>query len=254
MTNRLIYGLYHLAWSGLDLLFPPSCGGCGKLGTRWCQDCKNKVSFLPQPICEKCGEPVIVKGRCDKCRKHDPGYELLRSCFVYTGPVRTALLKMKYHQQLGLGEVLAEYMAIYLQKCEWELDCIVPIPLSEQRYKERGYNQVNVIAHPLSLMISWKYSTGALKRIKHTASQVGLSGGERRKNVLGAFEAKPKIVANKNILLIDDIATTGATIEAASNALLAAGAKKVRALTFARALPNYGLDNQQSVQQFHPSV
>ncbi len=178
---------------------------------------------------------------------------MLRSCFVYTEPVRTALLKMKYHQNIGLGEVLAEYMAIYLQKCEWELDCIIPIPLSEQRFRERGYNQVNVIANPLSLMIGWKYLPGALRCIKHTSSQVGLSGGERRNNVLGAFQAKSTMVTGKNILLIDDIATTGATIESASIALMSAGANKVRALTFARAIPKYGYDNHNATQPFHPS-
>ncbi len=253
MSNRLKYGFYHLLWSGLDLLFPPACGGCGKLGTRWCDDCNSQMIFLPQPICDICGEPAIQKGICERCKKQNPGYEMLRSCFVYTEPVRTALLKMKYHQQLGLGEVLSSYMAIYLQKCEWELDCIIPIPLSEQRFKERGYNQVNVIAHPLSLMIGWKYLPGALKRIRHTTSQVGLSGGERRKNVQGAFQANPKLAAGKNILLIDDIATTGATIEAASIALRAAGAKNVRALTFARAIPKYGYDNHKTTLPFHPS-
>jgi ComF family protein len=153
---------------------------------------------------------------------------------------------------MGLGEALAWNAANYLTELGWKADSILPIPLSEQRFAERGYNQVDLIAHPLARLVGWSYIPGALHRVRHTSSQVGLGAGERRKNVLGAFQAESHIVSGKTMLLIDDVATTGATIDSASRALLDAGATKVYALTFARAMHNHGYDFVKSLPS-HPS-
>ena len=238
----LTYHFYHLLWSGLDFFFPPSCGGCGKLGTRWCADCQQKMVAVPLPICDVCGEPQKKEGVCNKCTHSRPAFYMLRSCFVYMEPVRSALIKIKYHRELGLGEILAMNAAQYLDTLGWKADVILPIPLSEQRIAERGYNQVNLIAHPLARIIKCKYVPAALRRIKHTHSQVGLNVEERRQNVFGAFQANAQLVKGKTIILMDDVATTGSTLEAASKALMESGASKVYALTFARAMPKVGSD------------
>lgn len=167
---------------------------------------------------------------------------MLRSCFIYTEPVRPALISLKYHRAVGLGEALAWDAACYLDNLGWQADLILPIPLSEQRIAERGYNQVDLITHPLARIVDWKYAPDALKRIRHTHSQVGLNVEARRKNVLGAFEADVRSVTGKTILLMDDVATTGSTLESASYALMEAGASKVYALTFAKAMPKFGFD------------
>jgi len=175
-----------------------------------------------------------------------PAFFALRSCFVYKEPIRPALLKLKYHREIALGEALAWNVAVFLNSLGWQADAIVPIPLSRQRLMERGYNQVDLIAHPLARLMGWRYNCGALQRSRHTHSQVGLAGAERRKNVLGAFKAEPRFVIGKTILLVDDIATTGATLGSASASLMDAGAGMVYALTVSRALQKFGFDQAQT--------
>jgi competence protein ComFC len=242
----LSYHLNHFLWSGVDLIFPPSCGGCGKLGVRWCSDCQQNLQPVPLPICEICGTPQTMCGICQECQITRPAFAALRSCVIFLEPARSALIAMKYRQELGLGEIFAWIIGNYLDKLGWKADAIIPIPLSDQRLAERGYNQVDLIAYPLAHLIGWKYSPKALRRIRHTASQVGLTGWDRRRNVFGAFQAETKAVKGKTILLVDDVTTTGATINSASGSLLDAGAKNVFALTFAKALQRFGSDHEKS--------
>jgi ComF family protein len=238
----LSYRFYHTLWSGLDLLFPPACGGCGKLGARWCADCQQKLAAVPEPVCEVCGEPQVDANLCHNCHTTRPAFSALRSCVVFKEPIRPALHKLKYRREVGLGEALAWNAALFLDKLDWQADAITPIPLSEQRFAERGYNQVDLIAHPLARLMRWQYLPGALRRSRHTRSQVGLSASERYDNVSGAFLAKSHFITGKTILLMDDVATTGATLDSASRSLIEAGAAKVYALTFAKAIHKYGLD------------
>ncbi|MGB8213834.1 MAG: phosphoribosyltransferase family protein [Anaerolineales bacterium] len=121
------------------------------------------------------------------------------------------------------------------------MNLVVPVPLGRQRMKERGYNQVALLAMPLAAIQGWRYSPRVLTRVRETRSQVGLSVAERKENISGAFQANPALVSGKTILLMDDVATTGATLSACSDALVKAGAKIVYALTLARALPHHGL-------------
>jgi ComF family protein len=131
-------------------------------------------------------------------------------------------------------------MVQYVRELNWNIDMIVPIPLGRQRYKERGYNQVAMIAKPLALAMGVEFAPKALARRKETRSQVGLSKQERRENVNGVFQAGAG-VTGKTILVMDDVATTGSTLSSSAEALFASGAKDVYALTVARALPQHGL-------------
>ncbi len=165
----------------------------------------------------------------------------MRSWVVFEGPIRHALHSLKYRRNVVLGDTLARYLAEYVKKLGWRADMVVPVPLGRQRMKERGYNQAGLLAQPLSVIQGWQYSPQAVLRIRETRSQVGLSAIERKENLSSAFRADTSRVCGKVILLIDDVATTGATLAACSDALLKAGAKAVYGLTLARALPYHGL-------------
>jgi ComF family protein len=133
-------------------------------------------------------------------------------------------------------------MAEFVRSLQWPIDVLIPVPLGKKRLKERGYNQVALVARPLAYHLEWSYEPEALWKQRETRSQVGLSISQRNANVQDAYQADPKVVNNRAVLIIDDVATTGSTISACTAALLSAGAKDVYVLTIARALPHHGLD------------
>lgn len=236
-----LYSLTRLGWSGIDWLFPPRCGGCGKAGSRWCNECQAILPRLQEPLCESCGTPVRGTGLCQRCQEDPPPYRALRSWAAFDSPIRPALHKLKYRRDLGLGDALAVPIGRFVESLGWDFDMIVPIPLGEKRMKERGYNQIALIAKPLALSKGFEYRPDALQRRRETRSQVGLSATERRANVHQVFQADARFVSGKTILVMDDVATTGATISSSTEALLQAGAKEVCAVAVARALPHHGL-------------
>lgn len=166
---------------------------------------------------------------------------MLRSWAVLEDPLQEALHKLKYRRDIGLGDALAGQIAEFVRAQEWPVEIVVPVPLGRKRIAERGYNQVGLIARPLALALKAGFSPGGLVRQRETRSQVGLTKSERLNNVRGAFRARPALVGGKIVLLVDDVATTGSTLSSGAEALLAAGARGVYALTVARALPRHGL-------------
>lgn len=139
-----------------------------------------------------------------------------------------------------MGDSLAAQMTGFVRELGWPIDLIIPVPLGKQRLKERGYNQVAMIAQPLALALNIEYVPTGLARCKETRSQVGLTKTERRENVHSAFQAGMD-VSEKIILVMDDVSTTGSTLSSSAEALYLSGAKDVYALTVARALPHHGL-------------
>lgn len=232
--------LYHWLWQALDALFPPCCGGCGKLGTRWCATCQARLQSPREPLCYVCGQPLKEGRLCLSCADHPPAFRLLRSWAIFQDPIRPALHRLKYRRDLGLGEALAVPFARFVCSLNWPVEVIVPVPLSHRRYRERGYNQVALFAYPLAMHLQLPYHGRALQRVRETRSQVGLSAVERRANVHQAFVAEPRWVDGRAVLLVDDVATTGATLSACAEALQAAGAKTVYAVTIARAIHSSG--------------
>ena len=212
------------------------------MGERWCDHCQQSLTLLPELVCDICGEPQKAIGICGKCKISRPPYKALRSWVVFNDPVRPALHKLKYRRDIGLGDALALPLAKYVRVLNWDVEMLVPIPLSSQRLSERGYNQVDLIARPLAMIHQWNYAPGALQRIRSTPSQVGLTAKQRWENVHNAFLANPRLVRNKKVLLMDDVTTTGATLISASRALVEAGACQVYALTAARAISRRGPD------------
>jgi len=236
------YRLYRLTWSGLDLLFPPVCGGCGKIGWRWCTECQARVPKIEKPFCQRCGIPTNVTELCDKCTLNPPAYRLMRSWAVFDSPVQNGLHTIKYRRNIGLGESIAMQMVEFASSLRWPVEMLIPVPLGKKRLKERGYNQVGLVARPLAYQMGWKYEPQALWKARETRSQVGLTISQRHENVHHAYQADRKVVERASILIMDDVATTGSTIAACTEALLAAGAKDVYVLTIARALSHHSLN------------
>jgi len=236
---NLKYKAYRSIWIGLDLLFPPECGGCGKLGTRWCDTCQSSLKLLNGIVCDVCGLPQDKPGVCSTCLANRPRFHSLRAWTVFEKPIQPALHKLKYRRDFSMGDAIAAAMLPFVQSLNWNIDLVIPIPLGKQRMHERGYNQVAMIAKPLAMGLGLQYSPHALARRKETRSQVGLSREERQKNVHDAFQASG--VQGKIALIMDDVSTTGSTLSSGAEALYAAGAKEVYALTVARALSHHDL-------------
>ncbi len=226
----------------MDLLFPPQCGGCRLPGFRWCPDCAAHVQHPAQPLCDVCGTQLDTPAKlCRECAAIRPAFRQLRSWSVFEGPVRNAIHRLKYRRDIGLGEALAPQVAESVAALGWPMNMVVPVPLGRKRLEERGYNQVSLIARPLSMSMRIAYSPAALVRQQETRSQVGLSQAERRQNVRGAFQANKARVDGRIVLLMDDVATTGSTLSSCAEALYAAGARDVFAFSVSRALPRHGL-------------
>lgn len=235
LKKPILYWLECSFWNVVDLVFPPTCPGCQTIGERWCENCQKAVTRMPAQVCQVCGEPS-PKTLCKRCDVSRPAVVHIRSWAVFKQPVRNALHTLKYRHNIGLGQVLAESLAPGLHEYNWPIHAIVPIPLSEERQRERGYNQVSLIARPLAQLSHVDYLPSGLRRARHTRSQVGLTLEERKQNLKNAFLAAPKLVAGKNILVVDDVCTTGATLTEAACALSEAGARSIYAYTVARAI------------------
>jgi ComF family protein len=158
----------------------------------------------------------------------------VRNLAEYRGVIRDCIHALKYEQNRGLGEFFSEWLAALVGEAGWSPELVMPVPLSKQRMAERGYNQAACLAKPLAACLGLCYHPFGIERTRDTPSQVGLSGEVRRQNVIGAFKAVAEIVANKRVLIVDDVMTTGSTMEACAQALRAAGSDEVYGLSLGR--------------------
>ncbi len=232
---RPAYHLYRWLWGSLDYLFPPNCGGCGQSGRLWCETCQAKVRRIGSNICSICGQPWEFPGLCFHCEKEQPHFSRLRSWALYAGPVREAIQRLKYKRDISLGIMFTEPLYELLNEYDWHIDAVIPVPLGVARLQERGYNQAVLITQPLALRIGKPCLNKGLIRVRETRSQVGLSYYQRQENVAAAFRGVEEIVSGLHVLVVDDVATSSATLNACAGALLEAGSQEVRCLTLARA-------------------
>jgi competence protein ComFC len=237
---RPAYRLYRLAWTSLDWVYPPRCGGCGSIGSRFCDHCLQETQIIQPPVCLICGQGLDNSGTCRNCRQNPPGFTAMRSWAYFFGPLRNAMHRLKYKRDVALGDALAQPLIRLLASTGWTIDFVTAVPAGVARRAERGYNQAALLAKPIALSQGTPLKLEALCKSRETRSQVGLNALERLRNVENAFQADPGCAQGKRFLLVDDIATSGATVMACARALTQAGAQQVFVLTLARAAGSLG--------------
>jgi competence protein ComFC len=234
-----------------SVVFPSDCRICQSLLTRAgripiCEPCLSSFRRSPLERCDVCGLPWNLPGEndeefalCPQCREQKYGFELARSYGLYEGALVRAVLLLKYERIEPLGRWFADRLLELIRTDEKRLcgDVIVPVPLHRQREKERGFNQVELFARPLAKRLGLPYRPVLLMRTRPRPEKHLLGYEERWEAVRGAFVMRAgRRVDNSRILLLDDVMTTGATLDACSSALREAGASSVVALTVARAV------------------
>jgi ComF family protein len=234
--RRLSEGARRVFKSTLDLIFPPRCVSCGRPGVDLCRECASSFPQVAGPSCPICGQPQPTAGRCERCRRQPPAFSSVRSAFRYDGAVKKAIIAFKYNRRSSLAEPLANAMASALPRPDMESSLLCAVPLHPQRQRERGFNQAALLAQGLGRC--WDIAVAdaeALRRVRATPQQVELGYAERQTNVQGAFAAYAPLVGDRDIVLVDDVCTTGATLDACAEALLVQGARSASAVTLARA-------------------
>lgn len=219
----------------LDFVYPLHCAGCDRLGEAFCVSCRDSVPRVIPPVCPSCGMPAPDSSLCARCQTHPLQIDGIRSVVFFEEPLRQAIHRLKYAAARDMAKPFAEMMTQFWHGTPLPADVIVPVPLHPHRQRERGYNQSALLAWAFGGIVGLPVWDRILFRRRNTVSQTTLDAGQRRVNVAGAFECEPTAVQDRQVLLIDDVCTTGATLEACSAALKAGGARSVWALTLARA-------------------
>jgi len=222
----------------LDYIFPPQCAFCKCSGYVLCTSCLANIHPLTPPRCLHCYGQLITHGLCIACQRHPLQISGLRAVSTYDDPLRSCIHALKYngHKRLAgpLGSLLAQAFYTY----GMQADIILPVPLHSERQQQRGYNHASLLAQVCSAQLGIPLQEHILVRHRATPAQVGLGARERQQNVAGAFlcTATPteQTLYRHKILIIDDVCTTGATLEACAAPLFAAGAAAVWGLVLAR--------------------
>ena len=224
-----------------DWLLPRLCPACGDPagpGRELCPGCEQSLPIL-QHACPRCAIPyeqALTHGECGTCQKQPPAFTRAIALYRYAPPVDHFIRELKFRQQLGLACLLGERLAQRLLRETSRPDLIIPVPLHKARLRERGYNQALEIARPLARALGAPLDFRSLVRVRATAPQTGMTVAERRQNLRGAFALRNNDVVRKlRVALVDDVMTTGSTVQAAAHCLRAAGAQEVEIWVIARA-------------------
>jgi len=234
-------GIYSI---GRELFFPSFCYLCkaaAEPGQPLCQNCLSKIEFIAGARCLICGELFLgqaISHICGDCAREKPHFEKARAWVKFQEPAVQIAHMFKYSRAFHFLDWMAVGMIDVFQKefAGESFDFIIPVSLHWLRLVQRGYNQALILAKPLSRKLKIPIRAGALVRIRNNPPQVGLSRNQRKENIKKVFRLKnSKLVQGRNILLVDDVITTGATVDEAAKVLRKAGADKVSVLAFARA-------------------
>lgn len=219
-----------------DWLFPKTCVGCGSWGAYLCSDCVNLFSLTKHLICPVCKKPSITGETHARC-KTALGMDGLVSSFMYKGMMRRLIAKLKYRM---VTDLFTDLIEVWVSLGIWEVLInkqwlVVGVPLHKSRYRWRGFNQADELGKRIAMYFGWEFGEGILSRIKQTKPQVGMKAIERRENMRGVFACVGKeLIYDKDILLIDDVWTTGSTMRECAKVLKRAGAGSVWGVTLAR--------------------
>jgi ComF family protein len=231
-----------------DALFPPLCLSCSgvlqsELTKVFCPDCHCQITFLTGSCCPICGIvfPDSPAGHhlCGSCLENRPYFTYARAAVAYEGIILDAIHQFKYGRNTTTGDALACFLADFdFADMDWShFDVIIPVPLHIKRLRGRGFNQSLILAYALGKKHGIDVDFSLLKRRKLTLTQTGLDKKEREKNISGAFIAgNPERIRGRNMILVDDVYTTGATINECAKTLVKAGVGQLAVLTLARVL------------------
>lgn len=221
--------------------FPQRCLVCDAAtdGAELCASCRTMLPRIDSG-CERCAVPLpgAVAGTrsCGRCLTQPPSYDRARALYRYAAPVDRLVQGFKYRRRLDWGRVLGEAFAQYLHAVGARADAIVPVPLHRRRLRERGYNQSLELARPVGRLLDIPVWAHVARRVRPTPAQAGLSREERRRNVRSAFEVVQRTkIADKHVAIMDDVMTSGHTVDALARALKRAGAAEVSVWILARA-------------------
>ena len=217
-----------------SIVFPPRCPVCDEVihvGKDTCDDCRKKVVCIGEPVCKKCGKPLENQRReyCSDCARKQHYFSQGKAVFVYQGEISQSMYRFKYSNK-------REYASYYAKEAAriyggWirrkQIEAIVPVPMYRWKKKGRGYNQAAVFAMALGERMQLPVEKRMVKRIRNTTPQKELNDVERKANLKKAFQLVPDIVKYKKILIVDDIYTTGSTIDAVAEVLLQAGVEEI---------------------------
>lgn len=223
----------------LDVIYPRHCPVCHDIVKKknWisfpkiCEDCRRELSYVCEPKCKKCGKEAETEETeyCTDCKKHIHNYDTGVAVWNYRGKIKESVYQFKYANKREYADFYIEELLKYYREeiLKWHADAIIPIPLHKIKQRKRGFNQAEVLGKKISRELEIPIKTKVLIRNRKTLPQKELSYIERRKNLKNAFKIGKNSVELKKVILIDDIYTTGSTIDEASKILKAAGVKKI---------------------------
>jgi len=220
----------------LDIFYPRCCPVCQKIlkdqRRMICPECEKKLRPIGHPRCYKCGKPIEEGEYCKDCQKHTHIFDQGRGIFVYDGIMRRSVTRYKYYGCREYGDFYAKAMYRYAWKNlnQWKPDLIVPVPIHKSKERLRGFNQAAYLANRLGCYTGIPVDTDLVQKVVKTKSQKKLNAMQRRKNLEKAFLVT-KNIRGKDILVIDDVYTTGSTIDAMAGCLRKRGAKNIYFLT-----------------------
>ena len=228
MLGRLLGGQEKF----FNFFFPRYCLSCGREGAYFCQRCRPELPFQEPPYCPDCGKSLDHHPSCDDLA---PELLALHSVFRFEGVIKKAVHQFKYNNLRDIAAPLGGFLADYLKFNNLAGDALVPVPLHKSRLRDRGYNQSELLALMLHRLTDLPLFLDALKKVKPTPPQAkSISVEARQLAVVDAFKCYNNKLKGRRVILIDDVATSGATLSACAKVLAAAGVSEVRALTLTR--------------------
>lgn len=223
----------------LNILYPPTCPICGKIlkinNNQICSECKKQIKYIREPSCKKCSKLLLFEEQeyCYDCSKKDHSFKRGLSLCVYDNNVKKSIYRFKYNNKREYAKVYANEIALHHRRqiTEWNAEGIIPIPLHKSKMKSRGFNQAEVLAKELSKQLSIPCYNNFVIRTKKTLPQKSLNDKQRINNLKNAFKIKENDVKLSKIILIDDIYTTGITIDSVAEVLKQFGVNEVYFIT-----------------------